>query len=81
VGIQMRNEPSRSLWNQNRNRGLKSGGGRAEVLCGAEEADYVHHANLAYASAIIGADGLRPRRRVVAAAPHAQIALPQPLQS
>lgn len=45
----MRNELNRSLGNQNRNRGLKRGGGRAEVLCGAEEADYVHHANLAYA--------------------------------
>lgn len=77
----MPNEPSRSLGNQNRNRGMKRCGGRAEVLWGAEEADYVHHANLAYAYAIIGADGLCPRRRVVAAAPHAQIALPQPLQS
>ena len=78
----MPNVPSRGLGNQNRNRRLKRGGGRAEVLWGAEEADYVHHANLSYASAIIGAGGgLGPRRRVVAAAPHAQIALPQPLQS
>ena len=79
----MRNEASWRPRNQNRKRRVQRCGWRFKAVLSAEETDYIHHTNLAYANTIIGLRG-RAKRRVgivvVITGPNAEIILAKPFQ-
>lgn len=83
----MRNEPSWRPGNQNRKRRVKRCGWRFKAVLSAEETDYIHHTNLAYADTIIGLRARAKRRVVVVVvvvvvitSPNAERSLAKPFQ-